>query len=196
MLTIISAAGLTLWSAEYISAEYINYKITPGEPNMVKFTSDAPLETIVGETKQIEGSLYADPENLDDSTKAEFEVQMESIDTGNGIRNGHMRDNHLHTDEHPISKFVLKEIKGLSERKLTPGQPEKFTAVGDFTLHGVTREVQPEITAVWNPDQKSIDITAKFEVLLQDYEIPRPKFLFMKLDELQKVEVNFAANAE
>jgi len=71
-----------------------------------------------------------------------------------------------------------------------------FRIKGQFTLHGVTKEISPEITALWNSTNKSLKVTAKFNVLLQDYDIPRPQFLFMKLAVEQKVEINFTAYAK
>ena len=177
------------------SAGVMTFKITPGTPNEVKFTSKAPLETVVGKTDQISGTLSTDPDNIISSSAAQFEVQMATLRTGIGKRDSDMRNNHLHTDSIPTSSFTLESLEGISNGKLSNGSPVNFRAEGKFTLHGVTRNIEPDITAIWNAAEKSIKVTARFKVLLQDYAIPRPQFLFMKLSEEQLVEINFTAIA-
>ena len=188
------AVGLLLVVS--VRAEEFTFKVKPGKPNEVKFISKAPLETIEGITNDISGSVTVDPANADLKTAGEFEVQMATIDTDNSIRNGHMRDNHLQTDKYPTSSFEMKSIEGLDDGMLPDGKPVNFRIKGQFTLHGVTKEISPEITALWNSTNKSLKVTAKFNVLLQDYDIPRPQFLFMKLAVEQKVEINFTAYAK
>ncbi len=195
-LIIFLAITIALITPGMSRAERTKFILKPGEPNRVMFISKAPLETIEGITDQISGVMTVDPQDLHKNPSAQFEVQMADLDTDNGIRNGHMRDNHLHTDKFPTSSFTLKEIKGLPAGKLPDGQQVSFMAVGDFTLHGVTRTIEPQITAKWDSANNSIDVTAKFTVLLQDYDIPRPKFLFMKLSKEQRVEIDFTAVAE
>ncbi len=184
---------LLLVSPFVMFAEPIEFIITPGTPNQVKFTSIAPLETIVGVTDQINGSLHFDPGDMTDTVMAEFSVDMTSLDTGNKTRNEHMRDNHLETDQFPVSKFVLNSLGSVSGRKLEHHVPKTFKAVGEFSLHGVTNIIEPHITAIWDKDKKSIDILAKFDLFLASYNIPRPQFLVMKLDEKQSVEISFTA---
>ncbi len=174
-------------------SEPLTCKILQGKPNKVTFISKAPLETIKGVTDQISGTLNFDPADLSSAT-AMFEVQMATLDTDNKMRNGHMRDNHLHTDEYPSSKFVLGEI--IEQGALVSGETAEFKIKGEFTLHGVTKTIEPSISARWDKAKMELQVTAKFDVLLADYEIPRPKFLVMKLDERQAVEVKFTAKAE
>ena len=37
---------------------------------------------------------------------------------------------------------------------------------------------------------QEIHVVARFEIKLSDYEIPRPQFLIMKLDEVQRITVD------
>ena len=177
------------------SAAPLKFIVKPGAPNEVKFTSVAQMETIVGKTTAIQGWLTADPDDLGVPVAAEFTVDMATLDTDNRIRNGHMRANHLHTDKFPFSRFALKG--------LTPGAPKSLTssfsdfrAQGEFACHGVTRAIEPQISAAWSPASRTLTVIARFDVKLSDYEIPRPQFLVLKLDDTQKVEVRFTARAE
>ncbi|MBD3234253.1 MAG: hypothetical protein GF315_11075 [candidate division Zixibacteria bacterium] len=196
IMTFVATLFVTFLVVVSATAERTTYVVTEGKPNKVEFISKAPLETIEGVTNKISGEVTIDPLNINDNPSANFEVQMADLDTGNSIRDGDMHEDHLHTDKHPTSSFKLKEIKGLSNGQLPDGQEVSFTAVGDFTLHGVTRTIEPQITTKWDSANNSIDVTAKFTVLLKDYDIPRPKFLFMKLSKEQKVRIDFTAMAK
>ncbi|MBZ0264912.1 YceI family protein [bacterium] len=176
-----------------VEAEEMSFLIKAGDPNLVKFTSEAKLETVMGVTNNITGSMSFDHENLKAGVSAEFTVDMASIDTDNSIRNGHMRDNHLHTSQFPFSKFIMKGFKGDPPSALIAHEKIEFSIVGDFTLHGITHEIEPEIVATWKPDKNMAEIEAHFVVKLADYDIPRPKFLILKLDEEQKIDIKFQA---
>lgn len=182
------------WEVAY--GETIRLEIKPGPPNLVTFVSQAPLETIVGKTNSISGWISFNPADLSQPVASDIVVNMATLDTDNKIRNGHMRDNHLHTDRYPTSRFQLKKILVDSGMPLPDGEPMKFSIQGEFTLHGVTRSIQPSVTATWKPTTKTLEVTAQFTVKLSDYQIPRPQFLVMKLDEEQKVTVYFQASGE
>jgi len=177
-------------------AEPQTFQVVPGKPNLVTFTSKAPLETVVGHTELISGWIKVDPGNLAASPTGEFEVDMASLDTDNRIRNGHMRDNHLHTKQYPTSRFVLKGLGEGAPVKLPDGSPVTFTTTGDFTCHGVTNSITPQVTVIWNAGSRTLDVTAKFSVILDDYSIPLPQFLVMKLEKKQDIVIRFIAHAD
>ena len=172
------------------------FEIKPGSPNLVKFTSDAPMVKIVGVTDQISGTLNFDPSDMSGSLEAEFTVDMKSLDTDNKIRNKHMRDNHLETDVFPSSSFKLRSIGDVPGGKLNHLEPVTFNAQGDFNLHGITNRIDVKITAIWDEQKKTVETVAIFDLFLASYKIPRPQFLVMKLDEKQSVEIKFTAMAE
>lgn len=190
---ILFVLGYTL-CASSLKAEPQEFVISPSKQQKVTFTSKAPLETVSGTTESISGWIKVNPQDLRDSTTAYFEVQMSTLKTGNKIRDGHMRDNHLHADDFPTSSFILSDIKGLEFYQLEDGVPLKFKGVGIFTCHGVGREKEVDITATWHKDRGQIEVTAFFSVLLSEHEIPRPQFLVMRLDDTQFIEVKFTAH--
>jgi polyisoprenoid-binding protein YceI len=101
-----------------------------------------------------------------------------------------MRENHLHTDKFPEAVFTSTEFTLTA----TPAKGAKVLASvkGNLTLHGVTREVSPEVYVTLSDDH-SLLVEASFSVTLADYEIPRPEFLVMKLSELQQIKVKLKA---
>lgn len=168
------------------------YVITPGsKDNLVKFESHAPMESFEGKTRSVVGELELDPTDLPDSVMIRIEVDLADLDTGIGIRNKHMRNNHLETDEYPKAIFRGGRIIESSSRVLGP-EPVTLQLSGTFELHGVTRDVAVEAEITRNEDG-SIHVVSRFEVKLSDYGISRPKFLMLKLDEVQKITVDVTA---
>jgi polyisoprenoid-binding protein YceI len=74
------------------------------------------------------------------------------------------------------------------------GTPSKLDVEGSFTLHGVTRRLRATVEVLLK-DEKTLQFKATFNVPLADYKIDRPKFLFLKLGEVQEVAVSGVATA-
>ena len=62
-----------------------------GLRNLVQFTSDAPLEKVVGVSNTITGWLTLDPDKLTEGIKGEFEVDVRAFETGLPSRNEQLR---------------------------------------------------------------------------------------------------------
>ena len=187
------AAALVL-TASICSAE--TFQIRSGQDdNCVIFVSKAPLETVEGRTDQVSGSVTADLSDLSAGVDVRVEVDLRTLKTGNKRRDGHMRDNHLETDTHPLATFHGTEISGAPAGGIAPGDSAKFDLTGDFTLHGVTRRitVPVELSYSISNGAGSIRVTAAFQVELDDYQIKRPKFLIMKLDKTQRINLQITA---
>jgi polyisoprenoid-binding protein YceI len=171
--------------------------------DVVSFTSDAPIELIVGKTSKINGNVTID-DSFDLSKKpleAQFEVDLASIDTGIELRNEHMRDNFLETAKYPKATFNLKTLK--TPVVLKPGQKATLSATGDFTLHGktVTKTVPVTVTYLRSCPATAtkmegcdlIQIKSNFSVPFKDHSIKRPEIVFQKLADT--VIVTVAATA-
>ena len=141
MRTIAIVIVLALAAVPQIGAT--TFIISPGNPQNVTFHSKATVESFEGVTDQITGQIRIDSDTVD-SASATFSVEMGTLDTGIGVRNGHMRENHLHTDQYPQATFTLTSVK--EPVKLELGKPVSFTAVGDFYLHGVSKRIEVPVT--------------------------------------------------
>jgi len=178
------------------------FTIAPGDPQNVTFHSRATIESFEGVTNQVTGQIRMDSDTVD-SASATFTVEMGTLDTGIGVRNGHMRDNHLHTDRYPQATFTLTSVK--EPVKLEIGKPVSFTAVGDLSLHGVTKRIEVPVTVTEltgegasSDDNRAtvLHITGGFPVSLSDFDIPRPQFLMMRVADMQQVTFEFWAKAK
>jgi polyisoprenoid-binding protein YceI len=191
-LTIALFTSTTLASAALAEP----FRIGPGSgENLVVFESSAPMESFEGRTGQVSGTLDVDPAALSESLTLTVEVDMTSLDTGIGMRNTHMRENHLHTDRFPKAVFTAAQIVDGAGASLLDGRPHELRVRGSLNLHGVARTVDLPLRLTWNdgPGGRRLRVESSFDVALSDYEIPRPKFLVMKLNEIQKVRVDLWA---
>ena len=167
------------------------FQVHAGKENKVTFISKASMESFEGKTNKLEGSIDLNPANLGDSVAVHFEVDLASLDTGIPMRNKHMRENHLETAKYPKAVFEGAAVRGPAGAALEPGKTKTFDVEGTFTLHGVSRRLRINVNATYAPQPKGdrISFQTSFPVLLADYQISRPQFLFLKLAESQEVRV-------
>lgn len=175
-----------------VAARAAEFVVKPGSPNQVVFTSKAATETFQGKTDQVQGHIIFDPAQVTDSVTVRVEVDLTSLDTGIGKRNQHMRENHLETKKYPKAVFDGATLLKASAGTLSPGAPASFDVEGAFTLHGVTRRLRATVEVVLT-DANTLQFKTSFPVALADYRISRPKFLFLKLGEVQQVAVTGVA---
>jgi len=173
--------------------------------DVVTFTSKAPLETIVGKTSNIQGFVAFDMTDIKATSEAVFKVDLASLKTGIGLRDEHMREQYLHTDKFPHAEFELTEVLEISNNSLQDGQECNLKAKGNFSVHGVTKEIEIPIAFTYmaaSDDTRDrlpgnlLHIVAEFEILLTDYNIEIPKFVILKLDNSQKVYIDIFASTE
>lgn len=182
MLALLLFACTTLWAGP-------RYSVVSGDPGTsVVFESDAPLEKVVGRTSVATGTIEL-PQSGQQG-RAEVHVDLVSMTTGLSLRDKHMRENHLHTEKFPEAVFTSTDFTLTA----TPSKGSKVLATvkGTLLLHGVTRDVSPEVYVTLS-DDNSLSVEARFTIALADYEIPRPEFLVMKLSEEQQIIVKLRA---
>lgn len=99
------------------------------------------------------------------------------IDTGIELRNDHMHENHLETEEYPEAIF---------EGKILEFSDKIIKVSGVFKLHGEEKSLR----LIANRDGEKV--SAEWKLNLTDYniEIPR-KFLFAKLNEVLSMKAVF-----
>lgn len=186
LLTLLAIVAVTP-----VFAETMTFAVTPGGKNEVVFVSKAVGETFDGRTDQVSGNFNCDPGDLSQAVSGNIEVDVKSLDTGIKLRNNHMLDNHLHVDEHPTMTFMLESLVD-QPAAIAMGETVKMKARGKFTCHGVTNDIEPMLNVTHN-DDGSLSVKAEWIVNLNDYDIPRPQFLVVKLAEDQEVSVSFTA---
>lgn len=168
-----------------------------GSGNRIRFTSDAPLETMVGTSSRLSGSFVFDPANLA-SASGTVEVPIASLRTGIDLRDEHLRSSSwLDAARFPNARFELISVSGASS--LTPGAEQRLTLRGRFTLHGQTREVsaRARVTLVAGAAgaRDTVRVRARFDVRLSDYGVSIPDVVQLKVADQIAVDVSVNATA-
>lgn len=168
--------------------------------NQVTFHSEATLESFDGRTGAITGTVELAGRTVNESSRAEFTVDLLKVTTGIDLRDQHMRDNHLHTKDHPRTRFTARKVTGGGE--LQDGKPLKVKVTGDLDLHGVVKERTLDAVLTWHSDGRKtpaavagpvLHLQASYDIALADHAIPRPAFLFMKMAEAVNMSVDLWA---
>lgn len=149
------------------------------ETGTVEFLSKASLKEFTGTSSSLNGLVDLDKNLLD------FFIDLNTVNTGIGLRDRHMRDNYLETKKFPFAEFTgkIETVPTMSK-----GQIREVTAKGKFKIHGVEREitVPGKLTMISDSELK---LEAQFKVLLSDYKIDIPTVVFYELSEEQVVTI-------
>jgi polyisoprenoid-binding protein YceI len=161
------------------------YQVDKDKKNMVKFISDAPIEDIEGITDRIDGYLYWEGSDYTNNSEIYLEVDLNSLDTGIGLRNRHMRENYLETDRFPITHFKGKVINGAASNDSTVS----IEAEGVIFIHGVEKPINVKGSLIKKGN--GFRIKTNFEVKLSDFQVEIPSIMFYKIDEIMDLVLDF-----
>jgi polyisoprenoid-binding protein YceI len=161
-----------------------------------KFVSDAPLETMVGTTDKVSGTLTVDPSDITKTT-GKFKVPVKSLDTDNDLRNEHLQgDGWLDAAKSPFLHFEITEVVlgKKSSAELKEGKDTKVQVKGNFTAHGITKPVTANGKVKWSGNQ--IQVKADFPVVLTDHDISVPSIVRLKVANEIAVSVDLRGAAK
>jgi polyisoprenoid-binding protein YceI len=160
------------------------------------FVSDAPLETMVGKSSKVSGSLTVDPADITKTTGS-FKVPVVSLRTDNDLRDEHLQgDGWLDAKKTPNIHFEITEV--ILGKKDSPalksGKDRKVQVKGKFTAHGVSKPVLAKGTVNWSG--KQLRIKADFTVVLEDHNVSVPSIVRLKVANDIAVSVDLRAFAQ
>ena len=152
------------------------FTVSKGE---VTFFSDAPIEDITAENKQL-GSMI----NLLTREIAVI-IPVRNFIFEKELMKEHFNEKYLESDKFPMASF-----KGIINEEVDLTKDGEFpaTAKGKLTIHGV----EQELTLVGRIKRSgtSITIISDFKVALKDHKITVPKLLFENIAEIIEVHVS------
>lgn len=124
--------------------------------------------TAVGRTGQIDATLEFSGTTV---TTVELTVDMTTLRSDRSQRDNAIRTRGLETQTFPTAGFTLTQPIDLGSVP-SPGDSFSATAVGDLTLHGVTRSVSLDLEASLVDD--TVVVVGSLEIVLSDYDIEAP----------------------
>ena len=161
------------------------YQVNKDKNNVVKFISDAPIENFEGVTDKIDGYIYWEDSVLTKNSEFYFEVDLNSLDTGIGLRNRHMRDNYLETDQFPLTHYKGKIISSTVLNDTTISAD----AEGVIFIHGVEQPLSVKTNLF--KQTNGYRIQTRFNVKLSDFKIEIPSIMFYKINENMDLRCDF-----
>jgi polyisoprenoid-binding protein YceI len=145
--------------------------------NQVKFFSTTPLEDITGISNDVKGKVTFNVADIK-TMKGSISISVASIKTAIDLRDEHLRsENWLDAANYPNITFTIKKVENV---KLFADNKLEAKVIGDFTAHGVTKEVvayvsltyldASEETAAYAPGDL-MGVQAKFNIILSDFDV-------------------------
>ena len=112
-------------------------------------------------------------------------VDLQTLETGIGVRDRHMRTKYLEVQRGP--EFANARVQHIRLEKPTG----KTTFHATLTLHGQTKDVAG--TAEIKPYGDGYRLAAAFPVHVSEFGIPEPKYLGVGMKDEVEIRVNFNA---
>jgi len=127
----IVALGMILSVGSSIAAD--TYQVDPAHTTVGFSIAHLVINTVHGRFKDLTGTVVIDPDKSNAVVEAKSTIQVKSIDTGVTQRDNHLRSaDFFDAEKFPTITFVSKRVEN---------QAGQQTIVGDFTMHGVTKEL-------------------------------------------------------
>lgn len=174
--------------------------------NQITFVSSAPLEEIHGTASEISGTLSFIPGSAD-SLHGRVEVDVRSMRTGISKRDGHLiSKDWLDADSFPSITFTIRSLNDVVHASGDPARSTlNATAVGEFSLHGVTLPISIPVEATYIVESAQtrkralgdfLLVKGSFEVSLEDYEVSGARGIVGKrVGKVIQVEAQFFASS-
>ena len=169
----------------------------------VTFTSDAPLERIVGNTSVTSGSLTVDLGDITHS-QGNISVDISSLKTGIDKRDEHLQaEKWLHTSAYPNATFTLNKVHS-DGQPMRAGKPKTVTLEGTMEIKGTTKPATVEVSVSYYPWSQELEdvgvsgdvlrIDGSFLVKLSDYGVDTPSGVTgKKIAEDVRIDISLAA---
>jgi polyisoprenoid-binding protein YceI len=159
------------------------YKVSGAEvvivcPLTVGGSFEARTKNVKGEVKPAAGKP---------AVSGAVHVDLQSLETGIGLRDRHMRDNYLEVQKGP--EFATATLEGIQIEKLEG----KTTFKGTLLLHGQRKEVTG--TAELRDQGGKIRVLAEFPVKVSEFSIPKPSYLGVGVTDEVRVKVTMTVES-
>lgn len=145
----------------------------------VSFFSSTPVEDIKAQNSDLKGVI-------DEATgEFSFRIPIKSFVFPKALMQEHFNENYMESEKYPNASFK-GTIEG--DYNLKEDGIYALNAVGDFEIHGVTKNMTIPATIVVENGFPSIQ--CKFQIALVDHKIKVPKIVFYNIAEKIDVSVD------
>lgn len=114
------------------------------------------ISTVTGKFNSFDGTVETDGEDFEDA-EVYFEADVDSIDTGNEDRNGHLKsDDFFNAEEHPKITFESTSMEKTGENR--------YRLTGEMTIRGTGREISLDVVHGGTAEDPYGQTKAGFEI--------------------------------
>ncbi len=162
MLILVPVSGIPQTGNQYI------FKCING---LISFTSEAPLETIYAESKELRGII-----DTSKNTFA-FSVSMVTFEGFNSpLQKEHFNENYIESTLYPTATFSGKIIEDI---EYSQAGSVEVRAKGVLNIHGVKQE--RIIKGIIDLGENKLKIHCEFSIIMIDFNIRTPKIVHQKI---------------
>ena len=194
-ISVLNAQGFKVQATGEQTFNFLDKK----ERNQATFFSTTPLEDVTGLSNDVKGKVTFDVSDIK-TLKGSISIGTGSLKTGIDLRDEHLRSkNWLDAENYPEITFTIKKVndfKVLADNKL------EVEVSGDFSLHGVTKEVVANVTLTYLDESEQtkqrapgdlLGVQAKFNIVLSDYDVEN-MIVGQKVSDSIEVSVNIVGS--
>ncbi len=128
----VTALGLILWLPGTTSAELAHWNVDPEHSTIEFRVAHMVVSKTVGRFMDYSGAVEMDAEAAQFKS-IEATIKTASVNTNHEKRDAHLRNaDFFDVEKHPTMTYKMKSYKRSGDG---------YTAIGDLTLHGVTKEI-------------------------------------------------------
>jgi len=139
----------------------------------ISFFSEAPLEDIKAINNKVSAVYDFDTKQL------VFQLKIKDFIFPKALMQEHFNENYLESDLYPRSIFTGKVISQSLENAIVEGE---------LKIHGETNKIK--VSGILKKGNNTVNISAKFIVKLEDYDVKIPTIVMYKIAEEIDVEVS------
>ena len=182
---IVALAALAVAAPLFAQSKTYEVKTATAE-----FHAEDSYDSFDGKTSKVSGTIVADPAKPAESSVS-ITIDMGSLDTGNSLRNKEMKELYLHTAKFPTAAFKSTGVSGPAS--IAAGTPADINVTGDFTLHGVTKQMTFPVHVALLADGR-IHATTNFKVHMPDFGISVPHNILVTVEDMVPVRLDVWAS--
>jgi polyisoprenoid-binding protein YceI len=128
----------------------------------------------------------------DHTVSGSLVVDLESLQTGIGLRDRHLKEEYLQVDRFPQARLTLSRLDVACVPEGAAFAPVAVPFDGTLMLHGVSKPVSGQ-ARVGRHDAR-VDVSAQFSIKLGDFGVEIPKYMGITVAEKVDVKTTFSAN--
>jgi len=177
-----SSAGSQLPLAA--SPEMARYEVDPASSS-AGFTLQATGHTVEGTGGKVTGEFRRSkaPSGGAFTMEGEIRIESASLVTGNARRDGKMRRESLSVEKYPLIRFRPRRAKVSAQTDpipdTSPGAKTSLTLEGDLTIRETTRPVSIPVSVLVG--ERRVTVDGSLRLNFNDYGVPDPSFLFLRV---------------